>query len=600
MALTRRSRIVALITIVAVLLMAAQFFVFPRTSTKANTVNHYLYVFPDGQMDVYDIDNNFALVNSVSMPMLTDVRGVDADPASASLYIAYGGDGGAHGNGSLLKYDLLTNSIVWAVNYPFGVDSPAITPNGKTIYLPDGELSYDGTWHIINTSNGSVEGSIFVATGAAPHNTIVSLDGAYAYLGALNYNYLVQVNTATNQITQRIGPLVNGVRPFTINSADTLAFTTATGYLGFQVSSIVTGKVLYTVPVQGFTIPPSESSLPPSHGISLSPDEKQLYVMDNVNYYIHVFDISGLPNSAPVQIANIPLRSMAGNQSPCDYDCGREGWILHSSSGQYAFIGDSGDIINTTTQQSIMNLPSLYNSRVYIEVDWTNGAPSYTTTRYGLGHANSFTPTPTPTVTGTVSPTPSPTPVGVIAQDTFQRANQQYWGTASDGLTWGGDANTQSNFSIHNDAGQITNGNGPYNAVLGPTATDAEVLFSGSMSSFNNTNMGAVLRWRDTNDWYKAYIDGAHLVVQKKVKGTTTILSQVNFAATPNTVYDLNFEIAGTTLYANVWPASTTEPSSWMITTSDSTLSSGQCGLRIQVLSGTTASITSFVADALP
>ncbi|HLI06280.1 MAG TPA: hypothetical protein VKV40_06920 [Ktedonobacteraceae bacterium] len=599
MSLPRRSKVLALVAGVTVLLMAAQFFILFHNNSKATTVNHYLYVFPEGQMDVYNIDNNFALVKTVSMPMLNEVRGVDADPASASLYIAYGGDGGAHGNGSLLKYNLLTNSIVWSVNYPFGVDSPAITPDGKTIYLPDGELSYDGTWHIINTSNGSVEGSIFVNTGAAPHNTVVSLDGAYAYLGSLNYNYLVQVSTATNKITERIGPLVNGVRPFTINSADTFAFTTATGYLGFQVSSIKTGKVLYTVPVKGFSIPPSESSLPPSHGISLSPDEKQLYVMDNVNYYVHVFDISGLPNSAPVQIANIPLRSMAGNQSPCDYDCSREGWILHSSSGQYAFIGDSGDIINTATQKSIMNLSSLYNSRVYIEVDWTNGAPSYTTTRYGLGHANTFNPTPTPTATSTASPTSTPTP-GVIAQDTFQRANQQYWGTASDGLKWGGDANSQSIFSIHNDTGQITNGSGPYNAVLGPTATDAEVLFTGSMSSFNNTNLGAVLRWRDTNDWYKAYIDGAHLVVQKKVNGTTTILSQVNFSATTNTLYNLRFEIVGTTLYAKVWAASTTEPSSWMITTSDSTLSSGQCGLRVQVLSGTTATVTSFVANSLP
>jgi len=288
------------------------------------------------------------------------------------------------------------------------------------LYLPDGELSYDGTWHLINTSNGSVAGSIFVTTGGATHNTIVSLNGAHAYLGALNYNYLVQVNTTTNTISTRIGPLVNGVRPFTINSADTLAFTTATGYLGFQVSSTTTGKVLYTVPVKGFSIPPSESGLPPSHGISLSPDEKQLYLMDNVNSYIHVFDVIGLPNTAPVQLANIPLRSMAGSQSPCGYDCGREGWVLHSSSGQYAFIGDSGDIINTTTHKSIANLSSLYNSRVYLELDWTNGVPSFTTTRYGLGYANisSLTPTPSPIPTTlpkavlpkTTSPAPSATP----------------------------------------------------------------------------------------------------------------------------------------------------------------------------------------------
>ena len=183
-----------------------------------------------------------------------------------------------------------------------------------------------------------------------------------------------------------------------------------------------------------------------------------------------------------------------------------------------------------------------------------------------------------------------------MAQDTFTRANQAYWGKASDGLTWGGDANSQSPFSIKNNVGQIANGSGPYNALLGPTATDAEVLFTSSISSFSNNNLGAVLRWQDSNDWYKAYINGTQLVVQKRVGGTTTTLSQVNFTAAVNTLYDLRFEVVGTTLYAKAWAAASTEPSTWAITTMDSSLASGQCGLRLQVLSATSASITSFEA----
>lgn len=132
--------------------------------------------------------------------------------------------------------------------------------------------------------------------------------------------------------------------------------------------------------------------------------------------------------------------------------------------------------------------------------------------------------------------------------------------------------------------------------MLGPTATDAEVLFTGSLSSFSNNNLGAVLRWQDSNDWYKAYINGTQLVVQKQVGGTTTTLSQANFTATANTPYDLRFEVVGTTLYAKAWAATSTEPSTWAITTTDSSLASGQCGLRVQALSATSASITSFEA----
>ena len=48
-------------------------------------------------------------------------------------------------------------------------------------------------------------------------------------------------------------------------------------------------------------------------------------------------------------------------------------------------------------------------------------------------------------------------------------------------------------------------------------------------------NFGDVLRWTDNNDWYKAYIDGQNLVIQKKVAGTASILATLPFAAVAGT-----------------------------------------------------------------
>ena len=390
------------------------------------------------------------------------------------------------------------------------------------------------------------------------------------------------------------------------------------------MSSLTTGKILYTVPVKGFTAPSGSTS---SHGISISPDEKELYLIDTPNSYVHVFNISGLPNTAPTQVADIKLNpAMGGMESPCLYDCGKEGWMLHIGDGRYVVVGDSGDIIDTTTRTIAYNLPTVSNTRKFLEIDWQNGQPIFTTSRQGLGYvgapAGTPTPTPlnppnstptatpsststtTPTVTATtvtpsptVSPTVSPTPGTTIAQDTFTRANQKYWGTASDGLQWGGDANTQAAFSIHSNTGQITGGNGIYNAVLGPSATDAEVLFTGSMSNFSSGNLGAVLRWTNANNLYKAYIDGTNLVVQARVNGSATILGQVPFSAKTNTQYSVRFRIVGTTLYAKAWLASSTEPTAWAVTVTNSALTSGQCGLRIQVGStNTIADISAFQA----
>src|SRR6266700_1211778 len=204
---------------------------------------------------------------------------------------------------------------------------------------------------------------------------------------------------------------------------------------------------------------------------------------------------------------------------------------------------------------------------------------------------------PTPTPSPSVPATPSPSPGTVLAQDSFQRADQSLWGTASDGQVWTGDANSLPNFSISGNTGQVVGTTGSsYNAILGPTAANAEVVFTGSLSDLSNNNLGAVLRWTDANNWYKAYIDGTNLVIQMNVNGTLTTLARAPFAATALTSYTLRFNVVGTALSAKVWPAGMVEPDSWMATAADSTFSSGYCGLRMLVQNGVTAQHTWFQA----
>src|SRR5436305_556252 len=221
------------------------------------------------------------------------------------------------------------------------------------------------------------------------------------------------------------------------------------------------------------------------------------------------------------------------------------------------------------------------------------GSPDFYNIARDLAGVASGTPTPIPTPTTT-------TAASSIAQDNFQRANQSLWGTASNGQTWGGEAKNVSAFSIANNTGQVVKGGAAsYSAVLGPTATNAEVLFTGSITGFaNNSNIGAVLRWTDGNNWYKAYIDGNSLFIQKRVSGTTTVLSSTPFTATAGTSYSLRFRAVGTTLSAKVWATSSSEPANWMATVNDSALQSGYCGLRV-LSQSYTVTISSFQASSV-
>jgi hypothetical protein len=124
------------------------------------------------------------------------------------------------------------------------------------------------------------------------------------------------------------------------------------------------------------------------------------------------------------------------------------------------------------------------------------------------------------------------------------------------------------------------------------------VLFSGSLSSYGSNTLGATLRWTDSNHFYRAFLNGKTLTVVKKVGGPLTTLGSVPFAAKAGTVYSIRFRVLGTTLTAKVWATGTTEPSGWMVTTSDSTLTAGRCGVLVYLANAVTADVVAFQATS--
>ena len=367
-------------------------------SPSSTSSDHYLYIALEGSVAVYNIDHNFDEVGTIDLPQTSNhgIRGIGVSPSTHILYVSFGGDGGSNGTGSLTAYNLVTKQTLWTQQYNHGIDSFAINRDGSTIYMPDGELSSAGLWHVVNAATGVETGAVMdtaVGTGDnGPHNTVIGLSGRYVYFGDRNLassgsNYLYGADTSSNQIVRKVGPFQSGIRPFSVDSSETFVYTSVTGYLGFQVGNLSTGKVLYTVPIQepaGAACSNSGAS-DPSHGISLSPDNRQLYVIDFTCNYVHVFDVSNVANAMPTQIAAIPVHQFDPNQPNCTYDCLGDGWLLHSSDGKYVFVGDSGDVIDTASSRVVAHITNLYNSRVFIEADWSNGVPTFTTTRSGIG-----------------------------------------------------------------------------------------------------------------------------------------------------------------------------------------------------------------------
>lgn len=264
---------------------------------------------------------------------------------------------------------------------------------------------------------------------------------------------------------------------------------------------------------------------------------------------------------------------------------------INTSDPKYNYFRTSTPTNNVTWGISQFSISATQLTEQFVPTSGGNFTDSFTITN-----------TSTPTATPSPSITPSPSVMPSLGADNFTRADQTYWGTASDTQKWGSNANSLKVFSIKSNTGQVvgTSSNNYY-ATLGPPAIDAQVQFSGSISSFTNANLGSVLRWTDSQNWYEALIDGTNLTIEKKVAGTITKLINVPFAATAGTSYTVLFSITGSTLSASAWPTGGTQPGTWMATATDTSLTAtGSSGLHVVVQSGVTVSFAAFQANSLP
>lgn len=314
---------------------------------------------------VFDIDRGHSFVRRIPARGLgadgkpLNVKGVVAAAATRRLYV------------STLQfvtcYDLLTDKILWEKAYEGGCDRMALSPDGQVMYLPSLEKDH---WHVVNAPTGEIIKRIDIKAGA--HNTLYGLDGKHAYLAGLKSPLLRVADTKTHTIGKEVGPFGSAIRPFTINGRQTLAFCNVNGLLGFEIGDLVSGKLLHRVEVQGFKPGVPKRHGCPSHGVGLTPDEKEVWVCDAANQRMHVFDATVMP---PKQIASIEVRDDPG-------------WITFSLDGKLAY-PSTGEVIDVKTRKIITALKDETGAAVHsekiVEIHFANGVPTRHGDQFGIG-----------------------------------------------------------------------------------------------------------------------------------------------------------------------------------------------------------------------
>jgi DNA-binding beta-propeller fold protein YncE len=347
----------------------------PVYRSTAVATKHFLYVASPGIRNyvefggvgilVFDIDAGYKFVKRIptwDVPegkAAENVKGVVANARTARIYLST--------PKRVAAFDLLTERKVWDKEFEGGCDRMALSPDGQTMYVP----SFEGPhWLVVNAMTGEVVKKIVLNSGA--HNTIYSLDGRHAYLAGLKSPLLRMTDTKTHEVMKEIGPFTNVIRPFTINRAQTLCYVNINELLGFEIGDMKTGKKLQRVEVQGVQMGPVKRHGCPSHGIGLTPDEKEIWLCDGHNEMMHVFDNTVMP---PKQINSLKLREQPG-------------WITFSLDGKHAW-PSTGEIFDIKSKRIITTLTDETGRPVHsekiVEIEFADGKPVRTGDQFGLG-----------------------------------------------------------------------------------------------------------------------------------------------------------------------------------------------------------------------
>jgi DNA-binding beta-propeller fold protein YncE len=316
---------------------------------------------------VFDRDDGYRFVKRIptwSVPSGEEpenVKGIAASAPDARIYITT--------LRRIAAFDLVTEKKVWESTPEGGCDRLAISPDGRWLYVPSFEAPH---WNVLEASTGKTIARLEPNSGA--HNTVYGLDGRAVYLAGLRSPLLSIADPKTHGLVGTVGPFSRSIRPFTVNGRQTLVYVNVNDLLGFEIGDIASGKMLHRVEVQGFPMGQVKRHGCPSHGVALTPDESEVWVVDGANQRVHVFDNTVMP---PRQGPSVALREQPG-------------WISFTLDGRDA-LPSTGEVIDVKTKRIVAVLSDENGGAVHseklVEVIWKNGKPVRAGDQFGLGRS---------------------------------------------------------------------------------------------------------------------------------------------------------------------------------------------------------------------
>ena len=282
--------------------------------------------------------DDLTVIDPVSMQVIGPVKvgdnphGLVPSPDGRKLYVTI------EGTGELIALDTSTDKVLARTNVGRAPNQIAITRDGRYVFVP---LRSEATVAVVDTELMKVVNRIPVPE--MPHNAYASADGRHIYIGSMMGSRITVIDAATRKVLHEIAP-GNWVRPIAIKRDESLAYTALSDLHGFVVVDLRAQKVVRRV-----DLPPLPPATPEpylktyTHGLALTPDERELYVTSLPGNAVFAFSVPELKQLAKIDVGKDP------------------NWIAVHPNGDRLFVSNSTSntvsAIDTRTKRVIATIP---------------------------------------------------------------------------------------------------------------------------------------------------------------------------------------------------------------------------------------------------
>ena len=245
----------------------------------------------------------------------------------------------SEGDNTLRIFDTSTDKLVSAIKLTGRPNQCAVTPDGKYVAIP---IRDKDSVDIVDVAQQKIVKTLSVK---APHNAFNAGSNRYIFVSSMGDQAVNMIDLEKMDYAASI-PTGGVPRPYVITRDGRTMYVAESDLHGFVVVDIPAKEVVRRVEMPAEHPTPREHPGEPintlTHGLALSPDEKELWVTSLLDDAMYVYDVGSQKIVSQVPVGSGP------------------NWVAFSPDGKYVCVSNAADddvsIIDVKARREVARL----------------------------------------------------------------------------------------------------------------------------------------------------------------------------------------------------------------------------------------------------